>query len=125
MVDRGRTDRVGGEETKPTNRQNNQDAGSQRRQRQAEGWTADGRTARLDGDGRGSQQRGARPHKSAGSDGARSEHSALARHEYNLLVLEVTEGGPANARSASSEEGHGALTNREGTEMEEGGDKTL
>ena len=37
----------------------------------------------------------------------------LARREDNLLALEVTEGGPANAGAASTEDNHGALANRE------------
>ena len=63
-----------------------------------------------------------RPRKSDGADGARSEHVALARREYDLLALEATEGGPSNAGAAGSEDGHGDLANREGTETEEEGD---
>ena len=62
--------------------------------------------------------------QSDGVDGARSENGALARHEYNLLASEATEGGPANAGAAGSEDGHGALENREGTETEEKGYET-
>ena len=62
------------------------------------------------------------PQQYDGADGARSENGALARHEYNLLALEATEGGPSNAGAAGSEDGHGDLANREGTETEEEGD---
>ena len=34
------------------------------------------------------------PRQSDGADGARSEHGALVRREYNLLTSEATEGGP-------------------------------
>ena len=64
------------------------------------------------------------PQQSHGADGARSEHGALARREYDLLALEATKGGPANSGAAGSKDGHGALANREGTETEEEGDKT-
>ena len=36
---------------------------------------------------------GPRKEQPDGIDGARSEHSTLARREYNLLVMEATEGG--------------------------------
>ena len=67
---------------------------------------------------------GPQPRQSDGADGTRSEHGALVSREYNLLVLEATEGGPANEGSADSKDGHGALENREGTITEEEGDKT-
>ena len=59
-----------------------------------------------------------------GADSARSEHGALARCKYNLLASEETEGGSAEEGAASSEDGHGALANREGMETKEEGDKT-
>ena len=65
---------------------------------------------------------GPQPWQSDGADGARSEQGALVLHKYNLLSLEATEGGPANAGASGREGGHGALENREGTETEEGGD---
>ena len=65
------------------------------------------------------------PRQSDGADGARSEHGSLARCEYDLLTSEATKGGPANAGGAVSEDGHGALVNREGTKTEEEGDETL
>ena len=67
---------------------------------------------------------GPRLRQSDGADGARFEHGALARREYNLLSLEATKGGPTNAGDGSSKDGHGALANGEGKDMEEEGDKT-
>ena len=63
--------------------------------------------------------------QSDGANGTRSEHDALARCEYNLLVPGATEGGPANAGGAGSEAGHGEMGDQEGTEAEEEGGETL
>ena len=54
----GRTG-AGGRGRKPTHRPRNQDAGSQRRRRQANGWTADGGVSQHDRDGGGRRQSGA------------------------------------------------------------------
>ena len=54
---------------------------------------------------------GALPCQSDGTEGARSKHGALVRRKYKC-------------GAASSENGHGYLTNQEGTETEEEGDKT-
>ena len=62
-------------------------------------------------------------HQSDVVDGARSKHGALVCCEYNLLASEATEGGPANAGAISSQDGHGASENREGTKTEEDKDK--
>ena len=59
-----------------------------------------------------------RTRQSDGTDGARSKQGALARHKYNILKLEETEGGPANAGGVGSKDGHGAWANWEGTETE-------
>ena len=64
------------------------------------------------------------PRQSDGANGARSEHGALARCEYNLLASEATEGGPDNSGAAGGEDGHGDLANRGGTETEEEEDET-
>ena len=56
------------------------------------------------------------------SDGARSEHSALARRKYDLLASDATEGGQENVGAASCKAGHGATESQEGTEAEEEGD---
>ena len=50
---------------------------------------------------------GPRPRQYDGANGARSEHGELARHEYDLLSSEATEGGLANAGGAGSEDVHG------------------
>ena len=42
-----------------------------------------------------------------GADGARSEHGALTRREYNFLASEVTERGPASAGPVAGEDGRG------------------
>ena len=63
------------------------------------------------------------PRKSDGANGARYEHSALARRKYNLLASKETEGFQANAGAAGSKDGHGAMANRVGTETEEEWDK--
>ena len=67
---------------------------------------------------------GPRPAQSDGADGARSEHCALARCEYDIMALEATEGGQARAGAASREDGHGVSENREGTGTDEEGDET-
>ena len=64
------------------------------------------------------------PRQSNSADSARSEHSTLALRKYDLLASKTTEGGPANAGGAGSEDGHGALANREGSKTGEDGDKT-
>ena len=46
-------------------------------------------------------------------------------HEYDLLVLEATEGGPANAGADGCEDGHGALATQKGAETEDEGEETL
>ena len=46
------------------------------------------------------------------SDGARSEHGALARCVYDILVSEATEGGPSNAGAIGGEDGHRASVNQ-------------
>ena len=54
---------------------------------------------------------GPRPRQSDGADGARSEHGALARREYDFLASEATEGGTDNVGATGSEDDHGALEN--------------
>ena len=58
---------------------------------------------------------GLQPRQFEGANGARSEHGTLARHKYDLLPSEETEGGPSNAGADGGKEGHGAVANREGT----------
>ena len=49
-----------------------------------------------------------RQEQSDSADGARSEHGALARCNYDILASEATEGGQANAGTAGGEDSHGA-----------------
>ena len=60
--------------------------------------------------------KGPRPEQFDGANGARSKHSVLARREYELLASEATEGGPDNVGAACGKDGHGSLSNWEGTE---------
>ena len=58
-----------------------------------------------------------------GAYGARSEHGALARREYDLLASEMSERGPASAGPAAREDGHGATNHSAGRTREEGEDE--
>ena len=58
-----------------------------------------------------------------GTDGARPEHGALARHEYGLLALTGTAVDPADAGDPGSADGHeatGEQAGQDGKETEEG-----
>ena len=61
------------------------------------------RREKKEGERGGEQQVGTQRH-SDGADGARPKHSALARHEYGLLVPEEPAGDPAVARPQRSRE---------------------
>ena len=59
-----------------------------------------------------SEEDGSEGLRPAQSDGARSEHGALARCKYDRLALEKTEGGLANVGNVGREGGHGATENQ-------------
>ena len=52
---------------------------------------------------------GTPPRHTAGTDGARTEHGALARRKYGLLVPAGTAVDPADAGYQESGEGYGAI----------------
>ena len=65
-----------------------------------------------------------RPAQFDGADGARSKHGALVRREYDILLLEATEGDHASVGATGRQDGHGALENQEGLGTAEEGDET-
>ena len=60
----------------------------------------------------------------AGTDGARPKHGALAHREYGLLAPAGTAVDPADTGDPSSKTGHGATGGQDGREPEEEGDET-
>ena len=114
-TDQGRMDGRGGGR-KPTQVADGGKGGPMGSPRTAEPPGAERETAADNG------RTGARPQQSYGADGARSKHGALARRRYDLLELEATEGGRANAGANGSEAGHGDTGDREGTEADDEGE---
>ena len=65
------------------------------------------------------------PRHTAGTDGTRSEHGALARRECGILVPAGTAVEHADTGDTGSEDGHGYTADQDGTDPEEEGDETL